>query len=253
MAIACSFSYSSWGSQGKNTEVACIPFSSPECPLEGLMLKLKLQYLATWFKELTHWKRPWCWKRLKAGEGDDRGWDGWMASPTQWTWVWASSGNWWWTGKSGMLQSMGSQSRTWRSDWTELNCMFQASQVALVVNNPPANAGDERDTGLIPGLGRSPGIGNGKPLQNSCLENPMDRGGWRAAVHGVTKRWTRWVTEHTCAACPALMSRFQYFLSRKAFFQTPLSNLLPLQEKAFSPPFPQNPLHSHPFKEGHCQ
>ena len=56
--------------------------------------------LATWCKELTHWKRPWCWKRLKAGgEGDDRGWNGWMASSTRWTWVWASSGSWWWTGR----------------------------------------------------------------------------------------------------------------------------------------------------------
>ena len=63
--------------------------------------------LATWW-ELTHWKRPWCWERLNAGgEGDDRGWDGWMASPTQWTWVWASSQDWWWTGKLGVLQSMG--------------------------------------------------------------------------------------------------------------------------------------------------
>ena len=53
-------------------------------------------------------ERPWCWERLKAGgEGDDRGWDGWMASPTQWTWVWASSRSWWLTGKPGMLQSMG--------------------------------------------------------------------------------------------------------------------------------------------------
>ena len=58
-----------------------------------------------WCEELTHWKRPWCWERLKAGgEGDDRGWDGWMASPTRWTWVWASSGSWWWTGKPGVLQ-----------------------------------------------------------------------------------------------------------------------------------------------------
>ena len=66
--------------------------------------------LATPCKELTHLKRPWCWNRLKAGgEGDDRGWDGWMASSTQWTWVWASSRNWWWTGKPGMLQSMGLQ------------------------------------------------------------------------------------------------------------------------------------------------
>ena len=63
-----------------------------------------------WCEELTHWKRPWCWERLKArGEGDDRGWDGWMASPTQWTWIWASSGRWWWTGKPCVLQSMGLQ------------------------------------------------------------------------------------------------------------------------------------------------
>ena len=64
--------------------------------------------LATWCEEPTHLKRPWCWERLKAGgEGDDRGRDGWMASLTQWTWVWASSRSWWWTGKPGMLQSMG--------------------------------------------------------------------------------------------------------------------------------------------------
>ena len=64
--------------------------------------------LTTRCKEPTHWKRPWCWARLKAGEGDRRR-DGWMASPTQWTWVWASSRSWWWTGKPGMLQSMGWQ------------------------------------------------------------------------------------------------------------------------------------------------
>ena len=83
---------------------------SPEYALEGLMLKLKRQYFCTWYKELTHWKRPWCWERLKVGGGgDDRGWDGWMASPTWWTWVWASSGRWWRTGKPGVLQSMGLQ------------------------------------------------------------------------------------------------------------------------------------------------
>ena len=66
--------------------------------------------LATWCKELTHWKRPWCWERLKAGrEGDDRGWNGWMASPTWWAWVWVGSRCWWWTGNPGVLQSMGSQ------------------------------------------------------------------------------------------------------------------------------------------------
>ena len=57
----------------------------------------------------------------------------------------------------------------------------------LVVKNPPAKTGDPRDTGLIPGLGRSPGVGNGNPLQYSCLENSMDRGAWQATVHGVTK------------------------------------------------------------------
>ena len=73
--------------------------------------------LATWWEELTHWKRPWCWKRLKAeGEGIDRGWDGWMASLTQWTSVWASSRSWWWPGKLAVLQSMGLQRV---SDWTE--------------------------------------------------------------------------------------------------------------------------------------
>ena len=93
-------------------------------------LKLKLQYfISSWCEELSHWKRPWCWERLKAvGEGEVRGWDGWMASLTQWTWVWASSGSWWWTGKPG------EQSRTWLSDWTELKptililnqCLFHA-------------------------------------------------------------------------------------------------------------------------------
>ena len=77
--------------------------------------------LATWCEELTYWKGPWCWERLKAGgEGDDRGWDGWMGSPTQWTWVWVDSGSWWWTGRPGVLRFMGSQRVG--HDWaTELN------------------------------------------------------------------------------------------------------------------------------------
>ena len=90
---------------------------SPGCSLEGLMLNWNSYTLATWCKELTYLKRSWCWERLKAGgEGDDRGWDGWMASPTQCTWVWVNSGSYWWTGKPGMLQSMGSQSQTWLSN-----------------------------------------------------------------------------------------------------------------------------------------
>ena len=94
---------------------------SPECSLEGLMLKRKRQYFGHLCEELTHLNRSWCWERLKAGgEGDDRGWDGWMASPTWGTWVWVNSWSWWWTGRPGMLQSMGLQriGHTWA---TELN------------------------------------------------------------------------------------------------------------------------------------
>ena len=99
---------------------------SPEYSLEGLMLKLKLQNFGHLMRRVTHLKRPWCWERLRArGGGDDRRWDGWMASPTQWTWVWVSSGSWWWTRRPGMLQSMGSQIAG--SDWaTELN--FQITE-----------------------------------------------------------------------------------------------------------------------------
>ena len=77
----------------------------------------KSNTLATWCEELTHLKRSWCWERLKAGgKGDDRGWDGWMVSPTWWTWVWLSSGSWWWTGKPGVLWSMWSQ-RVGHKEW----------------------------------------------------------------------------------------------------------------------------------------
>ena len=71
-------------------------------------------------EELTHLKTPWCWEKLKAGgKGDDRGWDGWMASPTRWTWVWVNSGSWWWTGKPSMLQSMGLQKSATTEHWTD--------------------------------------------------------------------------------------------------------------------------------------
>ena len=94
---------------------------SPEYSLEGLMLKLKLQ----WCKELTHWKWPWCWEILKGGwEGDDRGWDGWMASLTWWTWVEYAPGVA--DGQGGMEAWCAAvhgvtKSQTWLSDWTELN------------------------------------------------------------------------------------------------------------------------------------
>ena len=83
--------------------------------------------LATWCEELTHWKRPWCWERLRAGgEGDNRGWDGWMASLNQWTWVWVNS--WRWTGRPGVLQSMGLQSQPdWLTDWTDPKMLITQS------------------------------------------------------------------------------------------------------------------------------
>ena len=124
-----------WTARRSNQSILKI---SPECSLEGLMLKLKpqsfgylmqrtdsLEGLMLKAKFQILWppdaKRPWCWERLKAGgEWDNRGWDGWMASPTQWTWIWVNSGSWWWTGRPGMLRFMGLQRV--RHDWAiELN------------------------------------------------------------------------------------------------------------------------------------
>ena len=84
---------------------------------EGLMLKLKFQYFGHLMRKATLWKCPWCWERLREeGEESVRGWDGWMASPMQWTWTWANSGRWWGTGRPGMPQSMELQSQTWLSN-----------------------------------------------------------------------------------------------------------------------------------------
>ena len=163
--------------------------------------------------------------------------------------VWVSYGSWWWTGKPGVLQSMGSQrvGHNWATElsilktmfppknWTILLCLGIPSLCKLllpttkdlkaryllflklsdycayvctetlktsggfpsgsVVKNPPANAGD---TSLIPGLERSPGVGNGNPLQYSCLENPIDRGTWRATVRGAAKEsdMTYWLNNN---------------------------------------------------------
>ena len=94
---------------------------SPGCYWKDWCWSWNSNTLATWCEELTHLKRPWCWERLRTGgEGDDRGWDGWITSPTQWTWVWVNYGSWWWTGRPGMLQSMGSQ-RVGDNWATELN------------------------------------------------------------------------------------------------------------------------------------
>ena len=94
---------------------------SPGCSLKDWCWSWNSNTLATSWEVLIHCKRPWCWEGLGAeGEGEYRGWDGWMASLTQWTWVWVDSGSWWWTGRPGMLRFMGSQRV--RHDWViELN------------------------------------------------------------------------------------------------------------------------------------
>ena len=112
-----------WTARRSNQSV--IKKISPECSLEGLMSGWNSDTLATWYEELIHLKKPSCTERLKVGgEGDDRGWDGWMASPTQWTWVWVDFGSWWWTGRPGLLRFMGSQrvGHHWVTElnWTEL-------------------------------------------------------------------------------------------------------------------------------------
>ena len=138
------------------------------------------------------------WMRMIPGEGN--------GSPLRYSCLGNPMGR-----GTGGLQSIGLQSRTWLSDWAYTCdgptypflsfCDFQlayipryffwACQMALMVKNLPANAGDVRDMGLNPGSGRSPGGGHGNPLEYSCLENPLDRGVWQAIVYSVTKSWTR--------------------------------------------------------------
>ena len=90
------------------------------------------------------------------------------------------------------------------------------TQVALVVKNPPANAWNTGDLGSIPGLGRSPGGGNGNPLQYSCLGNPMDRGAWWATVHGVAKSQT-WLSTHACMHSTILILSVYRFLNTSPY------------------------------------
>ena len=121
-----------WTARRSNQSI--LKESNPEFHWKDLCWSWNSNTLATWCEELTHWKRSWCWKRLKAeGEGDNRGQDVWMASLTGWTWVWVSPGNWWWTGKSGMLQSMESQNV--RQDWiTELNWLTEPTNNKICSN-----------------------------------------------------------------------------------------------------------------------
>ena len=132
-----------WTSRRSNQSI--LKEISPEYSFEGTDVEAEAPILwppdaKNWlirkFKELTLWKRPWCRERLRVrGEGDDRGWDGWMASLTWWTWVWASSRIWWWTGKPGVLQSVGSQSWKWLSNWTELKVALNNRKVQKKTKN----------------------------------------------------------------------------------------------------------------------
>ena len=107
-----------WTARRSNKSI--LKETSPGISLEGMMLKLKLQYFGYLMWRVDPLKKT-CWEGLGAGgEGDDRGWDGWMASLTRWTWVWVNSGSWWWTGRPGVLQFMGSQ-RVGHNRATELN------------------------------------------------------------------------------------------------------------------------------------
>ena len=112
-----------------------------EYSLEGLMLKLKLQYFCHLMRRVDTLEKTMMLERSRAGEeGDGRGWNGWIASLTQWTWVWANSGRQWRTGKPGMLLSMGLQSRTWLSDLTTTTKSLPACELEMVttVSNWPS-------------------------------------------------------------------------------------------------------------------
>ena len=153
----------------------------PEYSLKGLMLKPKLQYFGylRWRTDSLE-KPPDSGKDLRQEEKGMTIWDDWVASPTQWLWVWVNSGSWWWTGQPGVLQSMGLKGLG--HDWaTELNGgFFGGSEVEK-------SAWNAEDLGLILGQ-EDPG---GNPLRCSCLENSIDRGTWQAIVHGISKCWTQ--------------------------------------------------------------
>ena len=131
MLLNCGVGEDSWASLGLQ--------GGPTSPIQrksvlsvhwkDLCWSWNFNILATWCEELTLLKRPWCWERLKAGgEGDDRRWDDWNASPTQCTWVWVNSGSWWYTGRPGVLQSLGGKESdtTEGLNWAKLNLPLSA-------------------------------------------------------------------------------------------------------------------------------
>ena len=144
-----------------------------------------------------HWKRLWCWEGLwGGGKGDDRGWDGWMASPVRWMWVWVNSGSWWWTGRPGMLWFMGSQrvGYDWATElnWTEYSIVYMyhiffihssanghlcCFLVLAIVNSPSENTGVHMSfwtkffSGCMPRSGNAGSYGSGSSVSHSVVSN----------------------------------------------------------------------------------
>ena len=113
---------------------------SPGCSLEGLMLKLKLQYFGHLTRKTDSFEKTLMLGKIESGRRDDRGWDGWMASPTQWTWIWVDSGSWWWRRRPGVLWFMGLQrvGHDWATElnWTKITILLFCflSQAFIILN-----------------------------------------------------------------------------------------------------------------------
>ena len=131
MLLNCGVGEVPWTARRSNQSI--LKEISPGCSWKDWCWSCNSSTLATSCEELTHWERLWCWEGLGAGgEGDNRGWDGWMASQIRWTWVWVNCRRWWWTGRPGMLRFMGSQRVG--HDWaTELNCTEKNRRVYFLI------------------------------------------------------------------------------------------------------------------------